>query len=111
MKNFKFIGAKSSLTIAARHMLGVCVDRLHDKEEQLMLLEKSINPLLDDNDQVGLTFILDNVIGKLKSMTEARAFMKPVNSKLEKNYNSVVKKPIDLETIAMRVSSEYLLVI
>ncbi|VVC24131.1 Bromodomain, conserved site,Transcription initiation factor TFIID subunit 1, domain of unknown [Cinara cedri] len=98
-------GAKSSLTLAARHMLGVCVDRLHDKEEQLMLLEKKINPLLDDNDQVGLTFILDNALGKLKTMTEAWPFMKPVCHKSVKDYYSVIKQPIDLETIAMRVSS------
>lgn len=98
-------GAKSSLTVAARRMLGVCVDRLHEKEERLMLLEKAINPLLDDNDQVALTFILDNVVGKVKTMSEAWPFMKPVNRKLVKDYYNVIKQPIDLETIASRVSS------
>jgi len=88
-------------------MLGVCVDRLHEKEERLMLLEKAINPLLDDNDQVALTFILDNVVGKVKTMSEAWPFMKPVNRKLVKDYYNVIKQPIDLETIASRVSSEY----
>lgn len=98
-------GAKSSLTVAARRMLGVCVDRLHEKEDRLMLLEKAINPLLDDNDQVALTFILDNVVGKVKTMSEAWPFMKPVNRKLVKDYYNVIKQPIDLETIASRVSS------
>ncbi|VVC39968.1 Bromodomain, conserved site,TAFII-230 TBP-binding,Transcription initiation factor TFIID subunit 1 [Cinara cedri] len=98
-------GAKSSLTVAARRMLGVCVDRLHEKEERLMLLEKAINPLLDDNDQVALTFILDNVVGKVKTMSEAWPFMKPVNRKLVKDYYNIIKQPIDLETIASRVSS------
>jgi len=102
-----FLGAKSSLTVAARRMLGVCVDRLHEKEERLMLLEKAINPLLDDNDQVALTFILDNVVGKVKTMSEAWPFMKPVNRKLVKDYYNVIKQPIDLETIASRVSSEF----
>lgn len=92
-------------------MLGVCVDRLHEKEERLMLLEKAINPLLDDNDQVALTFILDNVVGKVKTMSEAWPFMKPVNRKLVKDYYNVIKQPIDLETIASRVSSKYFLVI
>lgn len=87
-------------------MLGVCVDRLHEKEERLMLLEKAINPLLDDNDQVALTFILDNVVGKVKTMSEAWPFMKPVNRKLVKDYYNVIKQPIDLETIASRVSSK-----
>lgn len=63
-------------------MLGLCVDRLDEKEERLMRLEKAINPLLDDNDQVALTFILDNVINnKLKTMQESWPFIKPVNKK------------------------------
>jgi len=63
-------------------MLGLCVERLHDKEDKLMRLEKAINPLLDDNDQVALTFILDNVINnKLKPMQESWPFLKPVNKK------------------------------
>ena len=47
-----FSGAKSQLTLAAKNMLQVCVDRLAEKEDKLMKLEKMINPLLDDNDQV-----------------------------------------------------------
>lgn len=95
-----------SLTVAARRMLDVCVSRLHEKEERLMLLEKKINPLLDDNDQVALTFILDNVVRKVKSMSEAQIFMKSVDRKLVKDYYNVIKQPIDLEIISSRVSSE-----
>ncbi|XP_066586394.1 transcription initiation factor TFIID subunit 1 isoform X2 [Prorops nasuta] len=99
-------GVKSSLTVAAKRMLETCVDRLAEKEDRLMRLEKAINPLLDDNDQVALTFILDNVVNnKLKSMTEAWPFLKPVNKKLVKDYYSVIKRPIDLETISKKVSA------
>lgn len=45
-------GPTSSLTVAAQRMLQRCVEKLAEKEEQLMKLEKQINPLLDDNDQV-----------------------------------------------------------
>lgn len=63
-------------------MLSLCVDRLDEKEDRLMRLEKAINPLLDDNDQVALTFILDNVVNnKLKTMQESWPFLKPVNKK------------------------------
>ncbi len=31
------------------------------KEERLVRLEKAINPLLDDDDQVAFSFILDNI--------------------------------------------------
>ncbi|XP_060811264.1 transcription initiation factor TFIID subunit 1 isoform X1 [Bombus pascuorum] len=99
-------GSKSSLTVAAKRMLETCVERLGEKEDRLMRLEKAINPLLDDNDQVALTFILDNVVNnKLKSMTEAWPFLKPVNKKLVKDYYNVIKRPMDLETISKKVSA------
>jgi len=85
------------------------VERLAEKEERLMRLEKAINPLLDDNDQVALSFILDNVVNnKLKGMSESWPFVKPVNKKLVKDYYNVVKYPMDLETIAKKVSCEFL---
>lgn len=99
-------GAKSSLTVAARRMLVLCGERLAEKEERLMRLEKAINPLLDDNDQVALTFILDNVVNnRLKTMSESWPFVKPVNKKLVKDYYNIVKHPMDLETIAKKVKS------
>ncbi|XP_034174297.1 TATA-box binding protein associated factor 1 isoform X3 [Osmia lignaria lignaria] len=99
-------GLKSSLTVAAKRMLETCVERLGEKEDRLMRLEKAINPLLDDNDQVALTFILDNVVNnKLKSMAEAWPFLKPVNKKLVKDYYTVIKRPMDLETISKKVSA------
>lgn len=71
-----------------------------------MRLEKAINPLLDDNDQVALSFILDNVANnKLKSIPEAWPFLKPVNKKLVKDYYNVIKRPMDLETISKKVSA------
>lgn len=99
-------GAKSPLTLAAKRMLEICVARLAEKEDRLMKLEKAINPLLDDNDQVALTFILDNVVNnKLKSLQEAWPFLKPVNKKAVKDYYNVIKQPMDLETIAKKVAA------
>ncbi|XP_050517356.1 transcription initiation factor TFIID subunit 1 isoform X2 [Diabrotica virgifera virgifera] len=99
-------GPKSSLTIAAQRMLSKCVERLGEKEDRLMRLEKAINPLLDDDDQVALTYILDNVVNaKLKTMSESWPFLKPVNKKLVKDYYSIVKRPMDLETITKKVTA------
>ncbi|XP_025829249.1 transcription initiation factor TFIID subunit 1 [Agrilus planipennis] len=99
-------GPKSSLTVAAQRMLNKCIERLGEKEERLMRLEKAINPLLDDNDQVALTFILDNVINtKLKTMSESWPFLKPVNKKMVKDYYNIIKRPIDLETISKKVAA------
>ncbi|KAK0086570.1 hypothetical protein PV325_002974 [Microctonus aethiopoides] len=99
-------GAKSSLTVAAKRMLEMCVERLAEKEDRLMRLEKAINPLLDDDDQVSFTFILESVvIAKLKSIPEAWPFVKPVNKKSVKDYYNVIKRPMDLETIAKKVTA------
>lgn len=49
-------GAKSSLTVAAKRMMALCVERIGEKEDRLMRLEKAINPLLDDNDQVSESY-------------------------------------------------------
>lgn len=103
-------GMKSSLTVAAKRMLDTCAKRLGEKEDRLMRLEKAINPLLDDNDQVALTYILDNVVNnKLKSLTEVWPFMKPVNKKMVKDYYNIVKRPMDLETISKKVSGKFAL--
>ncbi|XP_061713687.1 transcription initiation factor TFIID subunit 1 [Cydia pomonella] len=99
-------GATSSLTVAAQRMLQRCVEKLAEKEEQLMKLEKQINPLLDDNDQVALSFILENLLTtKLKVMPEAWPFLKPVNKKQVKDYYNVIKKPIDMETMGKKIQA------
>lgn len=84
-------------------MLQTCVDRLAEKEDKLMRLEKVINPLLDDDDQVALSFILSSIVSKLKVMSESWPFVKPVNKKAVKDYYDVVKHPMDLETISNNV--------
>ena len=73
-------------------MLDLCVQRLASKEERLMRLEKAINPLLDDDDQVAFSYVLDNIVNeKLKPLPEAWPFLKPVSKKLVKDYYAVVK--------------------
>lgn len=84
----------------------MCVDRLAEKEDKLMRLEKVINPLLDDDDQVALSFILTNIVNKLKVMSESWPFIKPVNKKTVKDYYDIVKYPMDLETICNNVKGK-----
>ncbi|CAK1547222.1 unnamed protein product [Leptosia nina] len=99
-------GANSSLTVAAQRMMQRCFEKLAEKEEQFMKLEKQINPLLDDNDQVALSFIFENLLTtKLKVMPEAWPFLKPVNKKQVKDYYNVIKKPIDMETIGKKIQA------
>jgi len=55
-------GPRHSMTAAAQRMLDLCLQRVAEKEEKLMRLEKAINPLLDDDDMVALSFIFTTVI-------------------------------------------------
>ena len=97
---FFIAGAKSVLTQTARKMLEHCLKRFAEKEDKLMRLEKAINPLLDDNDQVALSFIFEKIVSDdLKSIPESWPFHKPVSKKFVKEYYNVIKNPIDLDTI------------
>ncbi|GFW17271.1 transcription initiation factor TFIID subunit 1 [Trichonephila clavipes] len=99
-------GAKSPLTQTAHKMLEHCVKRFADKEEKLMRLEKAINPLLDDNDQVAFSFILETIVsGDLKSIPESWPFHKPVSKKFVKEYYSIIKNPIDLDQILKNIKA------
>lgn len=100
-------GQNNTLTMAAKRMLQRCVDRLADKEERLIRLEKVINPLLDDNDQVALSFIFEKIVnGKLKLMQESWPFFKPVDRKKVKDYYQVIRRPMDLETILKKIKAQ-----
>uniref|UniRef100_A0A182J0C7 Transcription initiation factor TFIID subunit 1 n=1 Tax=Anopheles atroparvus TaxID=41427 RepID=A0A182J0C7_ANOAO len=99
-------GAKSSLTVAAQRMLQKCKERLQEREERLARLEKSINPLLDDDDQVALSYMLGEYVnGALKVMPESWPFLKPVNKRLVKDYYTIIRRPMDLEKVSKKVAS------
>ena len=38
------------------------------REQKFMRLEKAINPLLDDNDQVALSYIFESITQKMKAV-------------------------------------------
>ena len=50
-------GDMDILTLSARKLLDRVVLMFKENEQKLMKLEQQINPLLDDNDQVALTYI------------------------------------------------------
>merc|ERR1719474_472922 len=101
-----FNGEASILTINSKAIMERVVRAFTQSEERLMRLEKMINPLLDDNDQTALTYILDNILNeKIKTMQESWPFMKPVNKKQVKDYYEKIKQPMDLETISRKITS------
>lgn len=97
-------GGKSIYTQTAQKMFQLCVNRFGEKEEKLMRLEKAINPLLDDDDQVAFSYLLENIVAqKLKTIPESWPFHRPVNKKFVKDYYKIIKNPIDLDTVIRNI--------
>ena len=97
-------GPRHSMTAAAQRMMDLCFQRVAEKEEKLMRLEKAINPLLDDDDMVALSFIFTTVIeDRLMKVEGSYPFHNPVNRKLQKNYYEMIESPIDLSTMLKKV--------
>lgn len=99
----KYNGPNSVLTATARKMYELCVGHFNEREEKMGRIEKAINPLLDDNDQVAFSFLLDTITAKLMKIPESWPFHKPVDKKKIKNYYETINKPMDLETIGRLV--------
>ncbi|XP_011481906.1 transcription initiation factor TFIID subunit 1 isoform X6 [Oryzias latipes] len=98
-------GAKHPITQVAQSMLDLCDAKLKEKEDRLVRLEKAINPLLDDDDQVAFSFILDNIVTqKMMIVPDSWPFHHPVNKKFVPDYYKVIPNPMDLETIRKNIS-------
>ncbi|XP_054610568.1 transcription initiation factor TFIID subunit 1 isoform X2 [Dunckerocampus dactyliophorus] len=98
-------GAKHPITQVAQSMLDLCDAKLKEKEDRLVRLEKAINPLLDDDDQVAFSFILDNIVTqKMMVVPDSWPFHHPVNKKFVPDYYKVIIDPMDLETIRKNIS-------
>uniref|UniRef100_A0A8D0ATQ6 Transcription initiation factor TFIID subunit n=1 Tax=Sander lucioperca TaxID=283035 RepID=A0A8D0ATQ6_SANLU len=98
-------GAKHPITQVAQSMLDLCDAKLREKEDRLVRLEKAINPLLDDDDQVAFSFILDNIVTqKMMVVPDSWPFHHPVNKKFVPDYYKVIVSPMDLENIRKNIS-------
>ncbi|KAM9788696.1 LOW QUALITY PROTEIN: transcription initiation factor TFIID subunit 1 [Neosynchiropus ocellatus] len=98
-------GAKHPITQVAQSMLDLCDTKLKEKEDRLVRLEKAINPLLDDDDQVAFSFILDNIVTqKMMIVPESWPFHHPVNKKFVPDYYKVIASPMDLENVRKNIS-------
>uniref|UniRef100_A0A8C5B4H5 Transcription initiation factor TFIID subunit n=1 Tax=Gadus morhua TaxID=8049 RepID=A0A8C5B4H5_GADMO len=98
-------GAKHPITQVAQSMLDLCDTKLKEKEDRLVRLEKAINPLLDDDDQVAFSFILDNIVTqKMMVVPDSWPFHHPVNKKFVPDYYKVIVAPMDLENLRKNIS-------
>ncbi|XP_038063067.1 transcription initiation factor TFIID subunit 1-like [Patiria miniata] len=92
-------GDTSPMTMVARNMMVLCQKRFDEKDEKFSRIEKAINPLLDDDDQVAFSFILDNIITAMRAVPDSWPFHQPVNPKQVRDYYKIIPTPMDLETM------------
>jgi transcription initiation factor TFIID subunit 1 len=85
-------GDNHVITLAARKIFEMASRRLADNEEKLMELEKAINPLLDDNDMVGLSFILTEIVEECKGLPKSVAFHTKVDAKKFPTYYDKIQR-------------------
>ncbi|XP_032886507.1 transcription initiation factor TFIID subunit 1 isoform X2 [Amblyraja radiata] len=98
-------GVKHPLTQIAQSMVDLCDMKFKEKEDKLVRLEKAINPLLDDDDQVAFSFILDNIVTqKMMAVADSWPFHHPVNKKFVPDYYKVIINPMDLESVRKNIS-------
>ena len=94
-----FNGQNSIIALNSKALLDIVVQAFTKAEDQLMGLEKAINPLLGDNDQMALSYILQKVLSdKIMTMAEARPFLRT----LDRSENKIIQ-PMDLEIIMSKV--------
>uniref|UniRef100_A0A1I8A439 Bromo domain-containing protein n=1 Tax=Steinernema glaseri TaxID=37863 RepID=A0A1I8A439_9BILA len=98
-------GEHSIITDAAKRMFELATKRVAEHDDELMKLEKAINPLLDENDLVGFSFILNKIVQDCRNIPKSYAFHQPVDGKKVPRYYEVIKQPIDLLTIENNIKN------
>ncbi|CAD6184372.1 unnamed protein product [Caenorhabditis auriculariae] len=94
-------GDNHVITEAARQMFELACKRVVEREEKFINLEKQINPLLDDNDSVGFSHLLCEIVQKCKNIPKSVVFHSKVDARKVPNYYDRIKRPMDLGTIEM----------
>ncbi|OQV14356.1 Transcription initiation factor TFIID subunit 1 [Hypsibius exemplaris] len=102
----KFNGKQSMLTNTAKSMLNICASRFAEREEDFKRLEKQINPLLDDDDQVALSWLLGLLLqNQLRPIEGSSLFHSTVDRKKVPNYHKVIKHPMNFDTIEQKAKT------
>uniref|UniRef100_A0AC35TFR1 Bromo domain-containing protein n=1 Tax=Rhabditophanes sp. KR3021 TaxID=114890 RepID=A0AC35TFR1_9BILA len=101
-------GAASAIAMTAKKMYDMAVEKCRedDNERRLIELEKQIDPLLDENDIVGFSYILGDVIQKCKCVPKSAAFHVPVDRNKHPAYYCMISNPIHLGILEQNVAKK-----
>ncbi|VDN01342.1 unnamed protein product [Thelazia callipaeda] len=96
-------GGAHPITITARNVFEMASRLVAEHEQKLIALEKAINPLLDDNDIIGFSFILNEIVQECKNVPKSAAFHFKVDPKKLPQYYEKISKPMDLGTMQQNI--------
>uniref|UniRef100_A0A158Q7Y4 DUF3591 domain-containing protein n=1 Tax=Elaeophora elaphi TaxID=1147741 RepID=A0A158Q7Y4_9BILA len=96
-------GGGHPITITAKNVFEMASRHVAEREQKLIALEKAINPLLDDNDIIGFSFILNEIVQECKNIPKSVAFHFRVDPKKLPQYYEKIHKPMDLGTMQQNI--------
>ncbi len=100
-------GSNHAITASAENLFILCSQKVEEKKDKLIRLEKAINPLLDDNSLIAFNYLLDQIFEReIMSVENSFSFLKPVNKAKYKDYYDIIKTPINLEEIKSKINSK-----
>ncbi|EGT31438.1 hypothetical protein CAEBREN_07628 [Caenorhabditis brenneri] len=89
-------GDNSVFTLTATQMLQLAGKRLAEQDDRFIKLEKQINPLLEENDCIGFSYLISEIIQKCRNVPKSAIFHTKVDLKKFPAYLDKVKVPMDL---------------
>ncbi|CAF0887548.1 unnamed protein product [Adineta steineri] len=96
----QFNGEYDQITRDAQTIFAACFQKFAANEDKLMKLEKAINPLLDDDLLVAISYLFERILSEhLMNVENSWPFHHAVNKLRFKDYYDIVKTPMDLEKI------------
>ncbi|KAF8357351.1 taf-1 [Pristionchus pacificus] len=96
-------GPNHVITETARRMFDIAYKKIMEREKEFIRLEKAINPLLDENDRVGFSFILEEILQKCKNIPKSVPFHTKVDARKAAGYYDRISRPMDLGTMEKKV--------
>ncbi|VDO31629.1 unnamed protein product [Onchocerca flexuosa] len=96
-------GGGHPITIIAKNVFEMASRHIAEREQKLIALEKAINPLLDDNDIIGFSFILNEIVQECKNIPKSVAFHFKVDPKKLPQYYEKIHRPMDLGTMQQNI--------
>jgi hypothetical protein len=100
-------GSNHPITASAENLYILCQQKMEEKQDKLIRLEKAINPLLDDNSVIAFNYMLDQIFeSNIMTVENSFSFLKPVNKGKYKDYYDIIKNPINLEEIKAKINSK-----